>query len=93
MANKVIHEAIEQLKARHIALAQELNKIDEAVSALSLLANGSSVEPQALLKKAGVKTTAKAVKAAGKTRRKRAPLSPEVKAKMAEAARKRWAEK
>ncbi len=79
MSNQAITAAVNQLKAEHIRLCKELERVDEALSAL-----GSLDEVRAAVKP-GKK--AKVVVAA-KTRRK---ISAAARKKMSDAARARWA--
>ncbi len=78
MANQAIAVAVHQLKQEHIRLCKELERVDEALSALA------GLEVSAPGKKG------KAV-AAPKAPRKRRKVSTAARKKMAEAAKARWA--
>jgi hypothetical protein len=78
MSNQAIIVAISQLKQEHIRLCQELERVDQALSALGGLDHVAAVKPG--------KKTKPAV--AVKPKRK---ISAAARKKMSEAARARWA--
>jgi hypothetical protein len=77
MSNQAINAAVHQLKQEHIRLCKELERVDQALSAL-----GSLDRRQGTGSKAGRKNVA------AKPKRK---VSAAARKKMSEAARARWA--
>jgi hypothetical protein len=82
MANQAITVAVHQLKQEHIRLCKELERVDEALSALA----GLEVSAPGKKGKAGSKSSV-----APKATRKRRKVSAAARKKMAEAAKARWA--
>jgi hypothetical protein len=77
MSNQAINAAVHQLKQEHIRLCKELERVDQALSAL-----GSLDRKQATAGKGGRKSVA------ARPKRK---VSAAARKKMSEAARARWA--
>jgi hypothetical protein len=78
MSNQAITAAVQQLKQEHIRLCKELERVDEALSALASFSGIAA--PAKLSKKAAVEAP----------KRKRR-ISAAARKKMSEAARARWA--